>query len=245
MRILNLSLTIIGLSSLLGAGSLDAQAGGGTSAFKWYVGGHGGITSFRTTTTGREFVPMGGGHLLITAKRTGLLLSVDQGFGPTQSAISDFQVLDSLDNIVNAGTLGWTFKGIRRYSAMLLAYPVRNQNIQPYLGVGVGIAHTTSNSQGDFADGNVESGLSSAGFLAATGGLEFRVGPFSAFGQYQVTTKQGFQRVDNVLQRTVVGKVILRRVDYGQWTLGAHHTLTGGLRIALGNARERPAAGGY
>ena len=144
MRILNLSLTIIGLSSLLGAGSLDAQAGGGTSAFKWYVGGHGGITSFRTTTTGREFVPMGGGHLLITAKRTGLLLSVDQGFGPTQSAISDFQVLDSLDNIVNAGTLGWTFKGIRRYSAMLLAYPVRNQNIQPYLGVGVGIAHTTA-----------------------------------------------------------------------------------------------------
>lgn len=245
MRILNLSVTILGLSSLLGAGRLHAQSGGGTSAFKWYVGGHGGITSFRTTTTGREFIPTGGGHLLVTAKRTGLLLSVDQGFGPTQSAVSNFEVVDSLDNIVDAGSLGWTFKGIRRYSAMLLAYPVRNQNIQPYVGLGGGIAHTTANSQGFFADGNIESALSSAGFLAALAGLEFRLGPFSAFGQYQVTTKQGYQRAVNVLQRNVSGKVLMRRVDFGQWTLGAHHTLTGGLRIALGNARERPAAGGY
>jgi hypothetical protein len=188
---------------------------------------------------------MGGGHLLITARRTGLLLSVDQGFGPTQFAASSFVVLDSLDQVVDAGDLGWTYKGIRRYSAMLLAYPIRNQNIQPYLGLGVGIAHTTANSQGPFADGNVESGISSAGFLAAMGGLEFRVGPFSAFGQYQVTTKQGYQQVENVLARNVAGKVLLRRIDFGQWTLGAHHTLTGGLRIALGNARERSTGGGY
>jgi hypothetical protein len=51
--------------------------------------------------------------------------------------------------------------------------------------------------------------------------------------------------VENVLARNVAGKVLLRRIDFGQWTLGAHHTLTGGLRIALGNARERSTGGGY
>jgi hypothetical protein len=245
MRILKQSLTLLGLGSLLAVGAVEAQSGGGTGAFKWYVGGHGGITSFRSPITGREFVPVGGGHLLITARRTGLLLSVDQGFGPTQATETLYQVRDSVGNVVESGFVGWTFRGIRRYSAMLLAYPLRLPNIQPFVGLGGGIAHTTRNSQGLFADGNIESGLSSSGFVAAMAGLEFRLGPFSAFGQYQVTTKSGFQHVSNVLRRDSQGKVLLKRDDYGEWTLGAHHTLSGGLRFSLGNARERPGGGGY
>lgn len=245
MRIVKQSLTLLALTSLLAASAAEAQVGGGTGTFKWYVGGHGGITSFRSPLTGREYVPVGGGHILITAKRTGLLLSVDQGFGPTQSAQTFFQVRDSVDNIIDSGVESWTYQGIRRYSAMLLAYPIRLPNIQPYVGVGVGIAHTTRNSLGPFADGNVESGLSSSGFLAGTAGLEFRLGPFSAFGQYQVTTKSGFQHVRNILRRDSQGKTLVKRDDFGEWTLGANHTLSAGLRFSLGNARERPGGGGY
>jgi hypothetical protein len=245
MRILKLSLAALGLVSLMAAGRVEAQVGGGTGTFKWYIGGQGGIMSFRSPVTGREFVPMGGGHLLITAKRTGLLLSVDQGFGPTQGTSTFFIVRDSTGAVSSSGSELWSFRGMRRYSASLIGYPIRNQNIQPYIGVGVGIAHTTSNSPGLFADGNIESGLSSTAFGSALAGLEFRVGPFSAFGQFQVATKQGYKQVDNVLLRDKSGKPLITRSDFGEWTLGANHVLSGGLRFSLGNARERATSGGY
>lgn len=245
MRILNQSLTLLGLGSLLAVGSLAAQTSGGTGTFKWYVGGHGGITSFRSGVTGREFMPNAGGHLLITAKRTGLLLSVDQSFGSTQESATMFAILDSVRAVKEVGFVPWQFKGIRRYSAMLLAYPIRNQNIQPFVGVGGGIMHTTSNTPGPFVGGSVENALSSSGFAAAMVGLEFRLGPFSAFGQYQVTTKQGYQEISTVLRRDSSNKPLETRIDSGEWTLGAFHTLNAGLRFSLGNAKERSAGGGY
>jgi hypothetical protein len=245
MRILKQSLTLLGLGTLLAAGGLAAQSGGGTGTFKWYVGGHGGITSFRSTVTGREFVPAAGGHLLVTAKRTGLLISVDQGFGPTQQAMTMYTIIDSVGNTKEQGVVPWTFQGVRRYSAMLLAYPIRNQNIQPFVGVGGGIMHSTRVSAGPFIGSSVENALSSGGFAAAMAGLEFRVGPFSAFGQYQVTTKQGHQVKSTVVRKDLSGKALETRIDSGEWTLGAFHTLTGGLRFSLGNAKERATGGGY
>ena len=97
----------------------------------------------------------------------------------------------------------------------------------------------TGNSAGPFADGSIESNLSSTGFGTAVAGLEFRVGPLSAFGQYQITTKQGFRQVSNDLQGG------FKRIDYGEWTMGAFHTITGGLRLSLGRARESGGSGGY
>ena len=244
MRKVTLSIPVAVLALCLGAAQLPAQQSG-SNKFQWYVGGQGGITSFRSPITGREFLPMGGGHILITARRTGLLLSVDQGFGSTQTTGTFFEIRDSLDNVTSAGQEIWNFKGIRRYSAMLVAYPVRIPNIQPYLGLGVGIAHTTSNSEGPFAGGRVENALGSAGFLAALAGLEFRLGPFSAFGQWQVTTKHGFHQITTVTRRDQTGKTLQKRVDFGEWTMGANHTLSGGLRFSLGNAKERATSGGY
>jgi hypothetical protein len=241
MRILKQSLALVALGSLLVIAPAAAQAGG-TGAFQWYVGGHGGVTSFRTASEGRELWPTAGGHFLITAKRTGLLLSVDQAFGSDDESVTTlYEVRDGSGAVTESGTETWAFDGIRRYSAVLLAYPVRNRNIQPYIGVGGGIVHTTNNRNAlgsPVADGSVESGLSSSGFATAVAGLEFRVGPFSAFGQYQVTTKQGFQRVD-----TAFGDGT--RVDAGEWTLGAFHVLTGGLRFSLGGSRESNMGGGY
>ena len=238
MRILKQSLALVALGSLFVVAPSAAQKAG-TSPFKWYVGAHGGVTSFRTNAGGRDLMPVAGGHLLITAKRTGLLLSVDQGFGsdvPTQTL---YEIRDAGDTTIQAGVSNWTFQGIRRYSAILMAYPVRNANIKPFVGLGVGIAHTTGNSAGPFTDGNIESNLSSTGFGTAVAGLEFRVGPLSAFGQYQITTKQGFKQVSNALQGG------FRRIDYGEWTMGAFHTITGGLRLSLGSARESGGSGGY
>jgi hypothetical protein len=244
MRKVTLSIPVAVLALCLGAAQLPAQQPG-SNKFQWYVGGQGGITSFRSPITGREFLPMGGGHILITARRTGLLLSVDQGFGSTQTTGTFWEIRDSLDNVTSAGQEIWNFKGIRRYSAMLLAYPVRIPNIQPYLGLGVGLAHTTSNSEGPFAGGRVENALGSAGFLAALAGLEFRLGPFSAFGQWQVTSKHGYHQITTVTRRDQTGKTLEKRVDFGEWTVGANHTLSGGLRFSLGNARERASGGGY
>jgi hypothetical protein len=244
MRIVKQSLALAVLGSLLMSAGAAAQQGG-TGAFKWYVGGQGGVTSFRTVPDGRDLMPVAGGHLLITARRTGLLLSVDQGFGSDHASQTFYQIVDSTNTVTSSGTRSWTFSGIRRYSAVLVAYPVRNPNIQPYVGIGGGIMHTTGNSPGPFADGSVESELSSSGFGTAIAGLEFRIGPFSAFGQYQVTTKQGFKRLDTVLQSDATGKVLFREIDYGEWTQGAFHVLTGGLRFSLGSARDGVRSGGY
>jgi hypothetical protein len=244
MRIVKQSLALAALASLLVSAGAAAQQGG-TGAFRWYVGGHGGVTSFRTIPQGRELMPVAGGHLLVTAKRTGLLLSVDQGFGSDKATQTFYQIVDSNNTVISSGTRNWTFSGFRRYSAVLVAYPIRNQNIQPFVGIGGGIMHSTGNSPGPFADGSVESELSSAGFGTAIAGLEFRVGPFSAFGQYQITTKQGFRHLTTVLQTNSTGKVLFSETDYGEWTQGAFHVLTGGLRFSLGSAREGSHSGGY
>jgi hypothetical protein len=238
MRILKQSMALVALGSLLLVAPAAAQKAG-TSPFKWYVGGHGGVTSFRTNAGGRELMPVAGGHILITAKRTGLLLSVDQGFGSDEPTQTLFEVRDASDATVQSGVSNWTFQGIRRYSAILMAYPIRNANIQPFIGIGGGLAHTTGNSVGPFADGSIESELSSTGFGTAVAGIEFRLGPLGAFGQYQITTKQGFKQVSNDLQGG------FRRLDYGEWTMGAFHTITGGLRLSLGHARENAGSGGY
>lgn len=238
MRILKQSFLLAALGSLVVVAGAAAQQGG-TGAFKWYVGGSGGVMSFRTVPSGRELMPVAGAQLLVTAKRTGLLLSVDQGFGSDELTQTQFILRDSVGNVFDSGTRGWTFDGIRRYSAILMAYPVRNQNIQPFVGVGGGISHSTGNAPtGPIVDGSVESHLSSTAFGTAVAGLEFRLGPLSAFGQYQITTKHGYKQFDFVVARNSSGDPVVTETDYGEWTQGAYHVLTGGLRFSLGSARE-------
>jgi hypothetical protein len=128
---------------------------------------------------------------------------------------------------------------------VLLAYPIRNRNVQPFVGVGGGIIHTTGNSAGPFADGSVEEHLSSSGFGTAVLGLEFRLGPVGAFGTYQVTTKQGFKSISTVLTRDQALKPKTTRDDFGEWTMGATHSIMGGIRFSLGSAKEAVKTGGY
>jgi hypothetical protein len=234
MRMLSRSLSVAGLALCLSAGSLLGQEGG-TKNFRWYVGGHGGVTFF-STPTGNSEMPVAGGHLLIVARRTGLLLSLDHGFGDDETTSYGFAVVDSATGAtVNQGTVTTTFSGLRKASAMLMVFPIKNDYINPYLGVGVGILQTTGNEP----DNQATSALGTSGFGSLLGGLEFRLSRLTAFGQYQITTKPQFDVVSN----SIGGGQELR--EFGRLVVDGTHTLTAGLRFDLGSSRESVKTGGY
>lgn len=236
MRMLTRSIPVAALALCLGAGSLLAQESG-KGDFRWYVGGHGGVTFFSTPTQGSSEMPVAGGHLLIVAKRTGLLLSLEHGFGSDETSSYDFVVVDSAaaGAVVSGGTVNTTFSGLRKVSAVLMAFPIKNEYLNPYLGLGVGILQTTGNEPDD----RTTSALGSSGFGTLIGGLEFRISRFTAFGQYQITTKP---QVDEVAS-SLGGDLWLH--EFGRLTVDGTHTLTAGLRFDLGGARESVKAGGY
>ncbi len=223
MRMVTLSIPVA-LALCVGAANLSAQEPGNGN-FQWYVGAHGGAMFFRTPSQTRGGIPMAGGHLMIVARRTGLLLSVEEGIGS-----------DELSSFTNGSgsTQTVSFNDIRRYSAVLMAYPFR-MPIQPYMGVGVGIMHVVNPFTGSEAASEIANELGSTGFGTFLGGVQFKLARFMAFGQYQITTSPSMHVV------TDGGGV----VAYGNLLAGPTHTFSAGLRIGLGAARERAQTGGY
>jgi hypothetical protein len=232
MRKVTLSIPVAVLALCLGAAQLPAQQPG-SGNFQWFVGGQGGVINFETIE-GRQTVPLGGGHLLIMGRRTGLLLSVDQGFGSNEQGVYLMQAANANDSVVSAGLVAVSFTNIRKYSAMLVAHPIRGP-ITPFFGIGVGILHTS----GHTPDDGFSKGIGSAGFGSFIGGLNFQVSRLSAFGQYQITTSPDEQVVT---QRFTNGNKL---VASGNLFRGPTHTFSAGLRFSLGNARERATGGGY
>jgi len=166
-----------------------------------------------------------GGHTLITARRTALLLSLDEGIGSDEQS-AYFDATGTVQTV--------EFNDIRKYSAVLTAFPIRSA-AQPYLGVGVGIIHTVNpqptgttfatpqalaQAQQDARD------LGSTGFGTLIGGLQFKVGRMVAFGQYQLTSAQGVKTLESGAS--------------GRLLVGTTHSFSGGLRVSLGGAREQP-----
>ncbi len=215
MRMLGRTATVLGLACLAQAPSLAAQITG-FETFKWYIGAQAGATIFETPTQTKGAIFTGGGHLLVTAKRTGLLVSVEQGFGKNQSSAYE-------DAAVTGGSRAVTFTDIRKYSFTLLAFPLKSA-AQPYFGLGFGYLHTRKEDPaGPFATSAERANavatahrLGGFGFGSAMAGLQFRVDRFVLFGQYQITSSPAD------------GKLIT----------GPTHTFTGGIRFSLGNARE-------
>lgn len=232
MRVVTL-VPALALALCLGTARLTAQQPG-NGGFQWYVGGHGGIINFNTPAAGRQTEPIGGAHLLITARRTGLMLSVEQSFGSARAAGYTMQVFDSNGTFVSQSDIPVTFKYLRKYSAMLMAFPIKGP-ITPFFGLGLGILHA-----GDYGPSDpVANQIGSSGFGSLIGGLNFRVSRLSAFGQYQITTgppQQTFHSSD---------PDGFSFVSFGNFYTGPTHTFTAGLRFGLGNARERTAGGGY
>jgi hypothetical protein len=222
MRIVSLMIPVIAFALCLGAAQLEAQEPG-NGAFQWYIGGQGGILNFKTSAQDRGTMPMAGGHILITARRTGLLLSVEEGFGSDE--------VGTFTDGTGAQKFA-TFNDIRKYSATLMAFPLRIP-IQPYVGVGVGVMHTVNPS----TDGSPTAAreLGSTGFGSFIGGVQLKIARFVGFGQYQITTGPSIQQSSGFGAELSTGRLLE----------GPTHTFSAGLRIGLGNARERTAGGGY
>ncbi len=233
MRMVTRGIPMAALAFCLGAAPLSAQVPG-NGTFQWYVGGSGGILSFETATQDRTEIPLGGAQLLITAKRTGLLLSVEQGFGDDEQSGYLFTQLDSLGNLSNQAVIPVTFSYVRKYSATLMAFPIRGP-ATPYFGLGVGILHA-----GGFTvdDGSARE-LSSTGFGSLIAGLNFQVSRLSAFGQYQVTTGPSTH------SNSGPGPNKSTLIVSGNLLHGPTHTFSAGLRFSLGSSRESVKTGGY
>lgn len=231
MRMVTLSIPVA-LALCVGAAQLSAQQPG-NGTFQWFVGGHGGVMNYGTDA-GRANAPVGGAHLLVTARRTGLLLSVEQGFDADGAGSYVVQASNADGVVTSSGVVNASFSYVRKYSAVLMAFPIRGP-ASPFFGVGVGILHTGGHG---FDDGIVKS-MGSSGFGTLVGGLNFRISHFSAFGQYQVTTAPGIRTFS---QKFADDSEVF---GFGNLLSGPTHTFTAGLRFGLGNARERASGGGY
>jgi len=203
-------------------GSSASAQDGGRNPFSWYFGAQGGVMLFETPRQEDGGIPVAGVNFLITAKRTALMLSVEEGFG------SD-ELTSFVDATAPTGARDVTFNNIRKYSALLLAYPLRG-HAQPFLGVGFGLIHihnpqaqnTLTVAEKSALDDSASS-LGSSGFGSAVAGLQLQVGGFAIYGMYQITTSPSREKLLS----------------------GPTHNLTAGIRFSLGSAKEGITGGGY
>jgi hypothetical protein len=227
MTFLTRSISLAALALSLGTAGLAAQQvyDRGEESFRWHLGAQGGVLSFRSPGQTRGAIPLAGIHFLVNARRGGLMISVEEGFGDGERTFY-------ADPAAPGGSRPIEFNDIRKYSATLTAHPFRGA-LRPYLGVGFGILHVVNPSlpQGTApatpaeqqAVLNTASDRASTGFGSLLGGVELHGRRFSLFGQYQVTTSPPREKL----------------------LAGPTHTIVGGLRINLGSAREGITGGGY
>jgi len=128
MRMLGRTATVLGLACLVQVPAVVAQTTGFES-FRWYVGAQAGLIIFETPSQTRGGIFAAGAHVLITARRTGLLLSVEEGIKRNQ--LSSFA-----DTTATGGVRQLVFNDLRKYSATLLAFPLRTI-VQPYFRGGL------------------------------------------------------------------------------------------------------------
>jgi hypothetical protein len=168
---------VLGLACLVQVPAAHAQLTG-FETFKWYVGAHGGVVIFETPSQTRGGIFAAGGDLLVTAKRTGLLISVEEGIETNQ--------LSSFTDSAGA-TQQVVFNDLRKYTLALLAFPLRTI-VQPYVGLGVGWLQTVKEYPQAGGSQSQAERAGSTGFGTLIGGVQARVSRFIVFGQYQLTS---------------------------------------------------------
>jgi hypothetical protein len=153
-------------------GSLSAQR---ADSYTWKLGLQAGSMFVQTRTQDSEVIPSFGAHVLIMAKRGGLMVGVDEGFGSDE----------------RSGLI--VFNDVRRYQAVLMAFPV-NAPLEPYFGVGGGILQVVGPRVDDSVTdpfdredlANAADEASSHAFVTALAGVQGRWGRLTAFGQAQI-----------------------------------------------------------
>jgi hypothetical protein len=187
MRVYVRTLTLFA-ALLGGTGALTAQQLREDS-YRWYLGPQAGVLLFQTQTQDYSTMPTVGFHMLVMGKRGGVMLSIDEGLGSDESsAFGDASAPNDTREV--------TFDHLRKYTAGLMAFPLRGR-FEPYFGLGFGILHTTSTQvEGVFTDPDDASDAlaeakerGSTGFGSLLGGLQLRAGKsLVLFAQYQITT---------------------------------------------------------
>ena len=117
-----------GLVLLALAPSVGSAQSGRLFNNSWFFGAHAGNMTYWTTTTAHGQAPFIGGETLITRKRGGLYLSMDQAYFDATTTIDDgtqpngSRVIDIKDN--------------RRFTAAAMIFPKAFGTLRPYGGVG-------------------------------------------------------------------------------------------------------------
>jgi hypothetical protein len=149
-------------------------------SFTWKLGVQGGSMVFQTRTQDTEIIPSAGAHFMIMARKSGLMVGVDEGFGS-----------DERSGLV-------LFNDLRRYQAVMMAYPVALP-LEPYFGVGGGVLQVVAPSidpvvtdpfEREALTEAAEEGSASA-FVTFLAGLQGRWGRLTVFGQYQLHSAPG------------------------------------------------------
>ncbi len=161
-------------------------------SFSWKLGVQGGSMIFQTQTEDTELVPSGGAHFLIMARRSGLMVGIDEGFGTDQ----------------RSGLV--LFNDLRRYQAVMMAYPV-SLPLEPYFGAGGGLMQIVSPRIDPVVTDPFERAQlqelaeegSTHAFATFLGGVQGRWGRVTVFGQYQLHTSAG----DNSLLHGVMHSI--------------------------------------
>jgi hypothetical protein len=190
-------------------GVAAAQRG---DSFTWKLGVQAGSMIFQTHTQDNTIIPSAGAHFLVMARRGGLMVGIDEGFGSDE----------------RSGLA--LFNDLRRYQAVLMAFPVALP-LEPYFGAGGGLMQVVSPRIDPVVTDPFERAAlqeaadeaSVAAFATFLAGVQGRWSRLTVFGQYQLHTGSGNER-------------LLR---------GVSHSVHGGIRIALGSSREGVRAGGY
>lgn len=232
MNVLRRSVAAAVVALAMAGAEASAQTVAHPKDFQWTIGGQGGIMLLEGGDGNNVELPVAGIQTVIRARRTALLLSVQQAFGDSEVGGSYSTVMYEGGVPVSSSTQPVTWDWARKYSAALVVFPIRG-HIDPYLGVGVGILQV-----GSFQDDEIADELSSSGFGSLIGGLELSAGRFMVFGEYQLTTAQRTQVYE---LRDDSGELMLQAA--GRFTNGPTHTLTAGLRVSLGSAREQVGGG--
>ncbi len=194
-----------------------------SDSFKWYIGAQAGLLGFETQSQLRGWAPSIGGQLNIVAKRSGLIISVDEAIGSKETT-------HYTDVTTEGGKRGVSFDRIRKYSAILTGYPVRGRT-QPYFGIGFGLLQVMDPVPGGIFTSQVQANLarqlasnkSTDGFVTLVGGVQFRIARLVGFGQYQLASSPS---AGNLLR-------------------GPTHSIVGGIRFSLGASKEGIHGGGY
>jgi hypothetical protein len=163
MRRLSRSLVLVA-TALFAHGRIARAQEVGEDSFKWYVGAQTGITGFRTQSQGYKGAFTFGVHMLVTARRTGIILALEEGFKNNQ------------------GTGTFAFNDTRRYSATLVAFPFRS-HLQPYFGIGAGIFESVN----EYPENDANNSAGSFGYASLLAGLQARAGTsLVVFGQVDI-----------------------------------------------------------